>query len=88
MNELEAVLVALGGAPDLAGARCKGRWDLWDEVDDPEVIEYTTQQCLRCPVLAECWLWIDSLKPSRRPIGVCAGEVYREPVPRQRKKAS
>ncbi len=74
----EALVDALTGAPDLSNGRCKGRWDLWDETDLPEVVFYTTNQCQTCPALAECRAWMNSLPPSKSPCGVVAGKVIRK----------
>lgn len=38
---------ALGGIPPLPGARCKGRSDIWDELDDPELVEYASARAAR-----------------------------------------
>ncbi len=65
----------LAGIPELHGARCRGQWEVWDETDDPELVEYAKSQCLACPVLAECRSWFESLRPSKRPIGTVAGQL-------------
>jgi hypothetical protein len=72
------VFDALRAAPTLRGARCAGRWEIWDETDDPEIVEFAKNQCLACPVLAECRSWFESLKPSKRPIGIVAARVVRQ----------
>lgn len=74
----ESLAGALAGIPDLSGARCRGQWSIWDETDNPEVIEYAKNQCEACPALAECREWADSLKPSKRPLGVVAGRVVHQ----------
>ena len=51
------------------------QWEVWDETDDPELVEYAKNQCLACPVLAECRSWFESLRPSKRPIGTVAGQL-------------
>jgi hypothetical protein len=80
---LDNLLEAIGAAPSLPGARCKGSI-LWDETEDPEIIEYTTNKCLACPELAKCRAWLDSLPRRKRPEGVCAGVIIREPTRRNR----
>lgn len=67
----------LAGVPRLPGARCKGRAELWDEVDDPEVVEYATAQCEMCPALAACSSWADSLPARKHPTGVLAGRLVK-----------
>jgi WhiB family transcriptional regulator, redox-sensing transcriptional regulator len=69
---------ALTGVPELRGARCRGQWEVWDETDDPELIEFAKNQCLACPALAECKEWFVSLKPSKRPIGTVAGQLVHQ----------
>lgn len=77
-NTWSSLSGALAGIPELHGARCRGQWDLWDETDNPEIIEYTKRQCLSCPALAECAEWFNSLKPSKRPIGTVAGKLVHQ----------
>jgi hypothetical protein len=83
MTALDNLLAAIGAAPSLPGARCKGS-TLWDEIEDPEIVEYTTNKCLACPELAKCHAWLYSLPRRKRPEGVCAGVVIREPGRRNR----
>jgi hypothetical protein len=79
MSQLDALIAALAGVPALPGARCAGRWDAWDnEHGNPELTEYAINQCGACPVLADCRSWLDSLKPSKRPIGIVAARVVRQ----------
>ena len=63
---------SLQGIPRLEGARCRGRWSVWDETEDPVIIEYAINQCKACPALAECREWADTQK---RLTGVVAGRV-------------
>jgi hypothetical protein len=72
--------------PHLPGARCRGQHQIFDETDDPDTIEACLYVCERCPVLADCQAFVDSLKPSQRPRGVCAGKLRRDP--RTRRKAA
>lgn len=75
---------ALGGAPSLPGAKCRGRHRLFDPKAefDPEPPEHTEQRhrqalalCAECPALARCADWVDSLPRSKRPSGVVGGRV-------------
>ncbi|BBY91331.1 hypothetical protein MGALJ_10000 [Mycobacterium gallinarum] len=86
MSEWNGLVNALFGIPDLAGAACWGRWDLFDpererepgqQSEDPhDRHQLAVSICLNeCPVLDQCRAWVDSLKPSQRPIGVIAGTV-------------
>ena len=85
-SSLSGVLV---GIPDLPGAACWGRWDLFDperEREPGQRIEdaYDRHQlavsiCLNeCPSLDACRSWVESLKPSKRPVGVVAGRVVHQ----------
>ncbi|KHO18648.1 hypothetical protein [Mycolicibacterium setense] len=82
MNQLDALMAALGAAPALPGARCRGRSHLFDggpPGEDDEIraarIGQALALCHRCPALAHCRRWHDSLPVSRRPVGVVAGRV-------------
>lgn len=78
------LFAALSGVPRLEGARCVGHSELWDITDDSTVTEYTVDVCSRCPALAGCRDWLDSLTPAQRPVGVVAGRVVRRKPPRTR----
>jgi WhiB family redox-sensing transcriptional regulator len=82
VNDFETLIASLAGAPALVGARCKSRWELWDETDDPEIVEYTRNQCLSCPALNPCTEYVESLKPSKRPSGVVCGLVWEDGRPK------
>lgn len=78
---------ALTAIPALPGARCRGRWDLFDpreDREDPTVVRDRHEQalglCRCCPALADCSEWFDSLPRAKRPQGVIAGRVYPTPV--------
>ena len=75
MSDWEAIASALAAAPRLPGARCVGDWSIFDETDNPEIVEYAKNQCQACPALAECRSWFESLKPSKRPPGTVAGQL-------------
>jgi hypothetical protein len=67
------------GTPELKGGRCVGEWEIFDnEHGSAELEEYAINLCQACPALAECRSWFESLKPSKRPIGVVAGRVVRQ----------
>ncbi|WP_174396630.1 WhiB family transcriptional regulator [Mycolicibacterium sphagni] len=75
---------AVGLAPALPGARCRGRATLFDLAEvgtDPEDAEYAEQAakrlCAQCPSLMRCRAWYEALPRSRRPFGVVAGLVNR-----------
>jgi WhiB family transcriptional regulator, redox-sensing transcriptional regulator len=76
----DLLMGALGGIPRLPGALCRAKSELFDEYEDPEVVEYALNQCQSCPARADCERWLDSLSPTARPFGVVAGRVRR---PRQ-----
>lgn len=87
---LEKVLRQSAALPD---ALCRNRSDLFDvEHHDPDEREYATgraaELCSRCPELAACSEWLDSLPRSRRPGGVVAGQVPPAPKPAGRPKAA
>jgi WhiB family redox-sensing transcriptional regulator len=66
------------GIPELRGARCRGKWSIFDETECPETTEYALNQCAMCECRPECVRWFESLKPSKRPVGVVAGRVVRQ----------
>jgi hypothetical protein len=70
---------ALGAIPRLSGARCRGRSDIFDEYDDPDIIEYAVNRCHGCPALAACSEWLDGLPRRQRPTGVIAGQLIAPP---------
>ena len=78
----ERLIDTLRGAPHLPGALCVGRWQMFDETDDPVITERAIELCLQgAQFSARCRNWVDSLPPSRRPAGVVAGRV--NPGPRK-----
>lgn len=81
--QLDNLAEAIGGAPDLKGARCKGS-TLWDITDDPAIVEYTTTKCLTsCAARALCESYADEIG-HRKLSGVWAGKVYAQPKPREK----
>ncbi|TDH51566.1 hypothetical protein E2F47_15910 [Mycobacterium eburneum] len=82
MTQLDRLLAAIGVAPALPGARCRGRHRLFDgrgSDEAPEVAEQRHAQaiglCQRCPSIDPCRAWLESLPPRRRPAGVVAGQL-------------
>jgi len=83
VSAIDGLLGAILGAPALPGARCRGRPHLFDEPggrEDPAVVAARQAQalglCGRCPALAACSAWFESLPPRERPGGVIAGRVH------------
>lgn len=82
MSQLGTLLAAVGVAPALPGARCRGRHHLFDEQGKNETPEAAAERhtqalglCRLCPSLAGCTTWFDTLPASRRPKGVVAGQL-------------
>lgn len=75
MSTWNGLTEALRCVPRLPAAKCVGTWQIWDETDDPETIEFAVRNCNSCPALIQCRNWLDSLPENRRPIGVVAGQV-------------
>jgi len=82
-------LGALIGCVALPGALCRHKASTFDEArvdESPDVVEARHAQarglCQRCPALAACTAWIESLPARRRPTGIVAGRLYRTPTPR------
>ena len=89
----ESMAGALRAVPDLRGAQCVGRWELFDaDQDDPEdrawAIERAIEICESCPALSACAAYVDGLKPSQRPPGVVAGRISKEPRSRRAARMS
>lgn len=79
---LAALLEAIGLAPDLPGALCRGMFAAFDppEVGEPAHDVHHRHQvalrmCRTCPALASCRHWFDRLPKHQRPSGVIAGLV-------------
>ena len=91
----QALLDALGLAPQLTGARCRGRHSLFDDGatgEHPDAVNlrhaHALELCARCPALDRCLTWFEELPSSKRPFGVVAGQVHRaKPVGRPRRSA-
>lgn len=91
---VQSLFDAVGLAPSLPGAKCRGRHHLFDppETDtNAEDALYAEQAALKicswCPALARCADWYESLPKSKRPPGVVAGTVNRT-APRGRPRRS
>jgi WhiB family transcriptional regulator, redox-sensing transcriptional regulator len=74
--------VALAHIPNLTGAACAGRWELFDLQPFPRADRAMREAqaltlCAHCPALLECKRWLDSMPPSVQPYGVIAGRVHR-----------
>jgi hypothetical protein len=77
---LSLLRAAIAPLPDLTGAACVGRSDLFDlrPVDsDDRVYREALALCARCPVLDACRAWFASLPAAQRPVGVIAGRVHK-----------
>lgn len=89
MPDWNTMRALLAGAPDLHGASCKGKSDLYErtvaehhmtgrltktEVDDAR--REALRLCNnRCPALNPCRAWLSALPAAQRPHGVVAGLV-------------
>ena len=93
-DDLDGILGALIGAPQLPGAKCVGRHQLFDPPADHEPAEHVAARhdaairlCRSCDALADCESWLDSLTPSRKPPGVTAGRIHIHRTDKRRKTA-
>lgn len=85
MNNWDEMVSEFGEIPLLPGARCRGRWELFDATitghrgGDGSDLEYARnaalQLCTGCPALDPCRDWLASLPASQRPLGVTAGQL-------------
>lgn len=71
------------GIPDLHGAACAGRPELFDVADrhDPTA-QAAKAICATCPVLGACRQWLNSLPRWGRPCGIVAGRYVSPLKPR------
>ena len=87
MNTWDELVGQLANIPDLPGARCRGRSELFDQtiigvhgVNDTENLDYARNAALRlcaqCPALDPCRAWFAALRPTQRPVGVIAGQPH------------
>lgn len=90
----EDLFAAIGVAPALPGARCRGRSHLFDgpgQNEDNATVTFRHDHALRlcrgCPALHACRTWFDSLPERERPEGVVAGRLQLpRPMGRPRKR--
>ena len=85
MNTWDELVSQLHTIPDLPGARCRGRHELFDATitghrgDTPDNLEYArtaaAQLCATCPALHDCAAWLDTQPPHNRPLGITAGRL-------------
>lgn len=97
-DELHSLLTIAVHAPNLTGARCKGRQSLWEmsnyrgHDDRSYAKRKAVRECSLCRALPECAQWLATLSQQQRPTGaVCAGvylptpaELRKQPPPRKR----
>ena len=86
---------AIGVAPSLPGARCRGKPHLFDAAGTHEPADVVAARhaqalelCSRCPSSGPCSDWLDGLPKSQRPHGVVAGTVNQTPRGRPKRAAS
>jgi hypothetical protein len=82
MSQPNDILAAVGAAPALPGAKCRGRHSLYDPAalgENPDTVAarhaLAVELCSYCPALTRCESWFYSLPPRQRPCGVVAGVV-------------
>lgn len=97
MTDIAGLLDSLSLAPSLPGALCAGRHELFDASIEAsrtgtaaaaELAQARAEAlriCGGCPVLQPCRRWFDSLPKSKRPQGVCAGQLNARTQRRQDK---
>jgi len=76
MGRVISLPAAITPSPDLTGAACVGRSDLFDLAAGSRRHRDALALCARCPVLAACRAWFASLPAAERPAGVVAGRVH------------
>ena len=76
MGRVISLPAAIAPLPDLTGAACAGRSDLFDLKAGSLRHRTALAMCARCPVLAACRAWFASLPAAERPAGVVAGRVH------------
>lgn len=74
---LSEFLAGLAAAvPPLNGARCRGRFELFDRaVTKADARDAALHICDQCPALDACREWVSGLPTRERPAGVIAGQV-------------
>ena len=85
MPILADLLGAIAAGPDLTGAACRERPDVFDattgKAAGPITYARAIEVCTSCPALTACTTWVESLPPSQRPFGVTAGVIRRQTRP-------
>ena len=81
MGRTISLPAAITPSPELTGAACAGRTDLFDLEAGAQRHRVALALCACCPVLAACRAWFASLPAPERPIGVVAGRVRRRSGP-------
>jgi hypothetical protein len=82
---LSLLRAAIAPLPDLTGATCAGRSDLFDLQPvnhDDRAYREALALCARCPALDACRAWFASLPAAQRPAGVIAGRIHKPKGPR------
>jgi hypothetical protein len=84
----DLVAELLVGTPHMPDAVCAGHAELFDppepstgHTDTHERIRFALKLCRRCPELAACRNWLNSLPPNRRPSGIVAGLLEGKEIP-------
>ena len=74
-----AIFEDLGDIPDLAGARCRNRHELFDQAIEGSSAIFARraarQVCASCPALEACGAWVEALPQYQRPRGIVAGRL-------------
>lgn len=78
---VDLLAVVLRQLPVLPGALCRNRSELFDS-EDPADVAAAVNLCGRCPALADCRAWIETLSYQARPPGTIAARHYRPRRPR------
>ena len=79
---IDTVFAALAAAPDLPGAACRGLAPGFDAARPDETVAEVAHRhlaalaiCAKCPALAACSSWLETLPVRERPVGVVAGRI-------------
>jgi hypothetical protein len=75
------LLHTLTGTPNLPGAACVERRDIFDACTHRGASHHyrlAIHICASCPVLAQCLAWVTSLPIQDRPFGVTAGLIHQQ----------
>lgn len=85
MTDWNTMVAELGQIPELPGARCRNRHELFDATivgrrgAPPDDLEYArsaaVRLCRACPALDPCRAWFEALPATQRPRGVVAGSL-------------